>query len=424
MTNLLSGNFWLRLDNAAKLYPAVKDKELTTVFRITAELYKPVRIQKLIEALKTVEARFPYFKVRLKTGFFWYYLEYNDHSLIIEPDITMPCRTFGKDELMLRVLVKGNRINVEFSHIITDGAGAFEFLKTLLISYLDKCRLEQAEESQIVEPKPQISEDEFEDAYNRYFKKIKSPVLKLPGAFHLPFSLKSKPGFRLITAIIPLDIIIEKAKEQGVSLTDYLVAVYMFSLQEIYEQLSPFNKRKVNKIIRIQVPINLRRIFPTGTMRNFSLFVQPGIDLRLGKYTFEEITKTVYHQISLETDKKLINKTISRNVGGEKNFLVRGMPLFFKSMMLSRLYARGAKLHSGVLTNYGKAVFPSPYGEQIKKFIFIAPPPNKYLKNNCGVVGYNNELVFSFGNITDSRELEKQFLTFFTKQGIPVRIVN
>ena len=144
MTNLLSGNFWLRLDNAAKLYPAVKDKELTTVFRITAELYKPVRIQKLIEALKTVEARFPYFKVRLKTGFFWYYLEYNDHSLIIEPDITMPCRTFGKDELMLRVLVKGNRINVEFSHIITDGAGAFEFLKTLLISYLDKCRLEQA----------------------------------------------------------------------------------------------------------------------------------------------------------------------------------------------------------------------------------------------------------------------------------------
>lgn len=424
MTNLLSGNFWLRLDNAAKLYPAVKDKELTTVFRITAELYKPVRIQKLVETLKTIEARFPYFKVRLKTGFFWYYLEYNDHSLTIEPDFTMPCRTFGKDELMLRVLVKGNRINVEFSHIITDGAGAFEFLKTLLISYLDKCRLDQTEKSQIVESKPQISEDEFEDAYNRYFKKIKLPVIKLPSAFHLPYSLKPKSGFRLITAIVPLDIIIEKAKEQGVSLTDYLVAVYMFSLQEIYEQLSPFKKRKVNKIIRIQVPINLRRNFPTGTMRNFSLFVQPGIDLRLGKYTFEEITKTVYHQISLETDKKLINKTISRNVGGEKNFLVRGMPLFFKSMMLSRLYARGAKLHSGVLTNYGKAVFPSPYGEQIKKFIFIPPPPNKYLKNNCGVVGYNNELVISFGNITDSRELEKQFLTFFTKQGIPVKIVN
>jgi len=50
-------------------------------------------------------------------------------------------------------------------------------------------------------------------------------------------------------------------------------------------------------------------------MRNFSLFVTPEIDFRLGKYSFEEILKIVYHKMQVETDEKLINKIISRNVG-------------------------------------------------------------------------------------------------------------
>ena len=59
-------------------------------------------------------------------------------------------------------------------------------------------------------------------------------------------------------------------------------------------------------------------------MRNFSLFVLPEIDLRLGQYTFDEIIKIVHHRMKLETDEKLINKIISRNVGSEKNITGHG----------------------------------------------------------------------------------------------------
>jgi hypothetical protein len=303
MTNLLPPDFWLRLDNAAKLFPAVQDKNLTSVFRITAVLTRPVVYGHLQDALRMVEMRYPYFKVRLKTGFFWYYLEPSNAPIKVEPDFHLPCRSFGKGEILLRVLVKDESINVEFSHIVTDGAGAFEFMKTLLMNYFDRCQDSESSSDSINTFDQQIHAEELEDAYNRYFKKINAPKLKLPNAFFLPFALKPSHKFDLLTAIIPINSIVEKAKEQGVSITEFLIGVYMYSLQEIYEHLHSLKKWQSNRIIRIQVPLNLRRIYPSGTMRNFSLFVLPGIDLRLGHYSFEEIVKTVYHQMRLETDK-------------------------------------------------------------------------------------------------------------------------
>ena len=215
----------------------------------------------------------------------------------------------------------------------------------------------------------------------------------------------------------------QRAKQYEVSLTEYLIAVYLFSLQNIYNQLSTFRKRANKKIIRIEVPVNLRRMFPSRTMRNFSLYVIPGIDLRLGHYTFEEVIKAVFHQMRLETDKKLISKMISRNVSGEKNLFVRSIPLFIKSLFLSKLYALGTGQYSGVVTNLGKIDLNPELNNLINKFRFIPPPPNKILKVNCGVAGFDNKLVLTFGNLTTSKELERQFLTFLT-EGIPVKIVT
>ncbi len=227
-----------------------------------------------------------------------------------------------------------------------------------------------------------------------------------------------------MTAVLPLHAILNKAKEYKVSLTEYLTAVYLWALQSIYKDLPPLRKRTSNKIIRIEVPVNLRKIFPSRTMRNFSLYVIPGIDLRLGNYSFEEIVKTVYHQMALETDKKLIGKMISRNVGGEKHPLIRRVPLIIKSLILSRLYTSGTKQYSGVVTNLGKIDLGAEANDLIEKFLFIPPPPSKILKLNCGVAGFGDKLVLCFGNITRSKEVERYFFTFLVEQGISVKIVN
>ena len=67
--------FWYPLDNAAKIYPAITTDEVTSVFRISANLKQRVNIHFLFKAVRTIEPRFPYYKVHLKKGFFWYYLE-------------------------------------------------------------------------------------------------------------------------------------------------------------------------------------------------------------------------------------------------------------------------------------------------------------------------------------------------------------
>ncbi|WP_223816234.1 hypothetical protein [Adhaeribacter rhizoryzae] len=418
------GDFWLRLDNAAKIYPAVKNRELTSVFRISVELKERVKAKPFLEAIMAIENRFPYFKVKLKPGFFWYYLEFENLTTQVKAEGDVPCRAFNKNELMYRVLAKDNRISVEFSHILTDGTGAFEFLKSLLLTYFEKCCIPLPEELAFHRGSEPAAQEEYEDAFNRYFEKSKSPYIKVPKAFQVNFPLKPRPRFSVLIAIIPLDQIAAKAKAYQVSITEYLVAVYLYALQAIYNGLTPLAKRRSYKMVRIEVPINLRKMYLTKTMRNFTLYVMPEMDLRLGHYTFEEIIKTVYHQMQLETDKKLINKMISRNVSGEKNPFIRGVPLFLKSIILSRLLSLGTSAYSGVITNLGKVNLTPEMNKLIDRFVFIPPPPNKILKVNCGVVGFDNKLVMSFGNITTSKELEQHFFSFLTQQGIPVKIEN
>ncbi len=53
---------WLKLDNAAKLFPAIMSGELTSVFRITALLKKPIRFSKIKEAVEITSQTFSIFQ--------------------------------------------------------------------------------------------------------------------------------------------------------------------------------------------------------------------------------------------------------------------------------------------------------------------------------------------------------------------------
>ncbi len=417
-----TAKFWFSLDNAAKIFPAIITEEVTTVFRLTAVLKQPVRIKALRKAVLKAEKRFPYYKVQLKKGFFWYYLEHLPRHIPIEADDQPCCRKFSKGDLLIRIPVKNNRISIEFSHILTDGGGAFEFLKTVLILYGQAYGRSIPGEYNYNNPEEEVSEEEYEDAYKRYFKENIPPTVKKTKAFHLPFAIKPPPRFERFNVILSLKQIKNLADEKGVSITVYLVSVYLRTLQEIYESPRASRKYKKNKMLRIQVPVNLRKIFSSGTMRNFSLFVMPEIDMRLGHYTFEEIIKTVYHQIQLETDEKLINKNISRNVGSEKKIYVRSIPLVIKSMVLKMKHkSLGPSQYSGVVTNLGKAKLPVETEDMIDHFVFTPPPPNNLLKINCGIIGFEDKLVLSFGNITTSGEFEQKFLEFLEARDIQVQ---
>lgn len=416
----MQDEFWLRLDNAAKIYPAIRTRELTSVFRLSVVLKERINEKQLLQAAHDLEDRFPYYKVRLKAGFFWFYLQHYNLPQDVEADNGYPCRSFDKRKLMFRVLTGDHSISVEFSHILTDASGAFEFLKSLLLVYFSHGGISIPPSLSYMRPGELPAEEEYEDAYKRYFRKTVTPGITFDSAFHLPFPVRKPRDLNISTLEMPVDAVLEKAKSYGVSLTEYLISVYLLALQNIYESLPPLRRRTIHKICRIEVPVNLRRIYPTRSMRNFSLYVLPEIDLRLGHYTFEEIIKTVYHLMRLETDEKLIAKILSRNVGGERNPFVKPIPLFLKSFLFATIYSFGTSRYSGVVTNLGRIDLPPEFNTLIDHFVFIPPPPNKTLKVNCGAIGFDNKLLLGFSNITTSDKVEQQFLSILEKEGITV----
>ncbi len=416
---------WMSLDNAAKIFPPVISKSLSSVFRIGCELSEAVRISALKRSVEETCKRFPYYLTSLHKGFFWYYLEYDENirPLIVAED-RMPCVAFPARKgnyALFRILVFENVLAVEFLHILTDGGGALEFFRTLLVTYLRNCGHDIPYSEGIIDPSSPIDDSETEDSYNRYFKKDVPPPPKLENAWHLPFESYGKDHIGIIQAEISIPDLKNITKENNVTITEYLASVYLFCLQEIWNR----DKKKDKHIIRLEIPVNMRRGYPSRTMRNFSLFVLPELDMRLGHFEFEEILKHVHNYMQLQTDKKLLSKVIARNVKPERNIFIRTAPIFIKDLVLSAAFKKhGVTKYSGVLTNVGIVRMPAEAREYIVRICMLPPPPVHNLKVSGGALSFNDRLCISFLNKTTNNELEKDFFSFLTGKGLKVRILK
>ena len=76
---------WMRLDNAAKIYPPAATRRWSPMFRLSVELSEDADPAILEEANRRALARFPAFSCRLRRGFFWYYLEHIVKRRILVP---------------------------------------------------------------------------------------------------------------------------------------------------------------------------------------------------------------------------------------------------------------------------------------------------------------------------------------------------
>lgn len=401
--------------------------DLTSVFRVSASLMEPVRYSAVKEAVAITSKRFPYFNVSLGSGIFWHFLEFNDQLPRIQAEEVIPCTAFAvtrKNEPLYRILVRDNRISVEFIHILTDGAGALEYLKSLLYSYLTLTGKQISSPGDIMLPGQPVSEEEFEDGYNKFFQKLPPPA-KMVKAWHLPFRPNRVPKLRILRAEADVKEILEAAHKYKVSVTEYFVSVYHFALQKIYISTAGKNRRKPRKVLRIEVPVNMRKLFPSRTMRNFSLFVLPEIDIRLGTYTFEEILRSVHHQLQISSDVKQISRFLSSNVSSEKRLIIRVIPLFVKKMVIASVYkGLASKRWTGIVTNLGLVTLPAEMEPLVDSIELIPPPPNPNVKTGCALVSFKEKIRITFSNITESNELERNILKHLSDEGIHVRILH
>ena len=168
----------MRLDNAAKIYPAAKRRNWNNFFLLSATLTEPVDTAVLRSALDVTARRFPSMAVRLRRGVFWYYLEQIPQAPAIQPEKSCPLAHAPFDQVRrcaLRVLVYHDRIAVEFFHAITDGTGGTIFLKTLLAEYLcQKYGITVPAEDGVLGRLEEPDEEELEDSFLRYAGDVKA----------------------------------------------------------------------------------------------------------------------------------------------------------------------------------------------------------------------------------------------------------
>ena len=426
MTKLDIHDDWLPLDNAAKIYPSTASIKSPAEFRMAATLSGPVRLLYLQSALENTLPRFPYFQVYLRRGFFWYYLQRNNKIPRIELMQNVPVGIISVKErtaAMLRVSARGSDIAVDFSHILTDGNGGLRFFLTLLAEYVRLSGVEVSAHSNIFDLNQPPSPEEFEDAHRTQFLSGKTvDPGKMPPAYHVPGRVFLSKRYRLLNGRAPVAKVLQLTKQMGVSLTEYLTAVYICALIRIRKEEMEHGKRRRRSIIRMEIPVDMRRYYQTASMRNFSLFLSPEIDMKLGEYTFEEVLRQTHHSMQLLKSRKELQRQITRNVGAEFKPFVRYTPLLIKDIVLSSVYARlGEQLHSGVISNLGRVDVPDEMLPFIDSLYFMLNP-NHVMKKCCAVLSFREELSITFGSVIESRSLERYFFEQLIRNEIPVSV--
>lgn len=410
---------WLRLDNAAKIYPAARRQNWSNVFRMSATLKEDVDIEVLRSALDVTVRRFPSIAARLRRGAFWFYLEQLSAAPEILEDSSYPLVRMSNKETSksaLRVLVYKRRIAIEVFHSLTDGTGALIFLKTLVAEYLQqKHNITVTAKNGVLGRLEEPSEGELEDSFLKYAGKVKASR-KENDAWKLKGS-REPAGFLHLTCFkLPVKTVIEHAHKHDISLTAFLCAVLMMTLQRLQAQTVPNIKKR--KSVKVLLPINLRNVFPSETLRNFALYTTPEIEPKLGEYSFDEICKIIVHQMGLDVSAKSLSKRIATNVEDERSLFIKLIPLGLKNIVMRMVFdAVGERKSCLSLSNLGAVKPPEEMVPYIDRFDFILGP-QAASPYNCGVLSFGDTLYINFIRNIKEPLLEREFHEVLLEMGI------
>lgn len=410
---------WVKLDNAAKIYPAARRKNWSNVFRQSVTLTEEIDKCVLSSALEVVVKRFPTIASRLRKGMFWYYLQEVGNSPEILSEYSYPLVFMSRKEMRkcaFRVIVYKKRIAVEFFHSLTDGTGALVFLKNLTAEYLEqKYGISIPLEEGIVDRREQPKEEEIEDCFPKTAGNV--PLSrKDTNAWHMSGEVSPKGFLNLICFKLPVGQVKEKAHEYNTTLTIFLSAVMMKALLDLQNEKNPIVKKQ--KPIKLLIPVNLRNLYHYNTLRNFAMFTIPEIDPRMGEYSFEEIVKVIYHKMGAEITEKHMSRVIAANVKDEKNMLLRVVPLPLKNAVMKAVFdSVGEKKACLTLSNLGLIRLPEIMKKYVTRMDFIlgvqAAAPY-----NCGVLSYGDTVYVNFIRNICPPELEKHFYNVLREMGI------
>lgn len=415
---------WYKLDLSAIVYPTLQRRDFSAVYRLSVTLkYKidPVLLQKAVDiAMK----RFPTYKVAIRKGLFWRYFEPNRRpGPYVMPDIKNPCMPMGfqtNNRYLIRFYYYENKISMEAHHSLGDGTGGMCVLQTVTAVYLELLGFFVTKKYFVLDVNAEPSAGELEDVYMRYANAKVHPPRQHEKAYRVRGTKEPFYTLNIIGGTLSASDAKKAAKKYGVTVTEYFNAVLLYALLQKQEKEWHLKLRPV----KIAMPVNLRRFFPSDTLRNFITMVYPGIDPRLGAYTFEEIVTQTHNFMRYYINEKFLRGDITTNAATQTNPLIRVVPLFLKDFIVSRFYASVQDKNSSAgLTNMGLLKVPEDMKPHIERFdIYMGQPFSR--RTNCAIITYEDVLTINFASSIIEADVERYFFRKLVQDGIHVRIAS
>ncbi|GGP13069.1 phthiocerol/phthiodiolone dimycocerosyl transferase family protein [Oceanobacillus neutriphilus] len=401
---------WYKLDNAGKMFHAVSEQTNSSVFRIAAVMKEMVQSDKLQLALDDVLGRLPMFAVKLSKGLFWDFLVENNEKLFVQYENQYPCAPIDPIEtngFLMRVTYYKKRIAVEFFHSVTDGTGALEFIKALIYHYLLHMGEDVSYESTLINIHDEPSYYERDDSYQNYVTDEK------PQKFKEAASYQIRGGSIDQTIVIHGKMSAEKvhqlAKKHGTTITAFISALIIAA---IYKERLKF--RAYQEEIKIAIPVNLRNLFPSNTLRNFFGVVNIGMAVTEAT-TLEEIISEVSKQLREKVRKESLQQSINDRVKWQTRLTARFVPLPLKYHAIRYGYRSfSERTKAMTMTNVGKVQLPEAMKSHISHMEIILYPSKKSPINGA-MIAVGDELVISFSRMIKEADIIRTFFRELSK---------
>lgn len=409
---------WERLDNTAHLFPAIAGENMSNVYRICVTLTELVEPKLLQQAVNMVLPKFDGFNLRMRKGVFWYYFEENGKPAPkVAEETNFPCRYIHANKnnnYLFQVTYYKYRINLEVFHVLTDGMGAINFLRELTYQYL---RLRHPELGNTMRDSLATHTSmNREDSFLKNYKQAAKSGYKKQKAYLIKGE-KLRPGeFGVMHGYLNIPQLKGVCKQYGVSINDYLVAVFAWS---VYQECLMGMPSKLP--VRVAVPVNLRPYFDSITTKNFFAMVSAEFHPTKETYTFEEVLQSIRDSLRSQMNKEHLEKLFSYNVSNEKLWIARAVPLPLKNIAMKHVYTASALANTSTVTNIGNIPIEEPYRPYVEMILaYLAMSKGQNIKGT--VCSYGDTLAFSFSYTLKDVSIQRCFFRKLAADGIRVEI--
>ena len=413
---------WYKLDLSAIVYPTLQRRDFSSVYRLSVVLKEPIKPDVLQMAVDRALPRFPTYKAAIRKGFFWRYLEPNDRpGPFVQPDIKNPCMPMpfkANNRYLIRFYYYENRISLEAHHSLGDGTGGMCVLHTVTAEYLRLLGYKIGCGGFVLDINEEPDPLELEDAYMKYANSKVHPPRPGEKTYRVHGTKAPFYTLNIVDGIMSTAQVMAVAKKYGATITEYLNAVLLYALLQKQKQDYGYGRRPV----KIAMPVNLRRFFPSKTLRNFITMIYPGIDPRLGDYTFEEIVVHVHNYMRYYINEKFLRGDITTNAATQQHPMIRVVPLFIKDFVVKTFYSRVQDKNSSAgLTNMGALKVLDDMKPYIERFDINMGQPFSS-RTNCAIISFEDVLTINFASSILEADVERFFFTKLVKDGIHVKI--